>query len=420
MTLSKKIGVGSGAAALALLSVSFWLLRQGDLVARIQRDIGGAYRPTPSAPSARGDLGELLFLQLKRGVEEEKALPDDVRASCARVLNGEEGFFSAPFQCRALFREYAPAAVAVTHAARDGRGDFLRGTSPLDADFWKPESKGSVPLQFAARVATGELWRRLSSQDVRDSSAEEAGQDCLDILALGRQLMASGGFVGIAVGSSVLRTPLAACARATEHAPLAEQQQAERKLLLLRESLPSFDDALQNESAFAELAFARVLLSEAQLATLPTKAAQLARSHPSVLTPWQARLAPLQLRALLAERDALLATADEAPSRRSEALKRVSQRAIASHNPLRRMAALDAAGHYRRHRHAVALIEALAAGAHAAAYRGAHGHWPTLEEVAPALLLRSADLLEFDVQNDDLRVQVLGTGEPLFFTLSAD
>jgi hypothetical protein len=123
---------------------------------------------------------------------------------------------------------------------------------------------------------------------------------------------------------------------------------------------------------------------------------------------------------LLAERDALLATSDEAPSRRSDALKSVSERASASRHPLRRLAALDATSHYRRYRQGVALVEALAAGVHAAIYRGAHDRWPTLEDVAQALPFQSVDLLEFDVQNADLRIQVLGTGEPLFITLPAD
>ena len=417
--------VGSG---LAILS---WAMRTGDLSERVARDAAAAYTPRPVAVVAAtiepGSFSERvgpLLDQLQQGANDEKALPEEARQLCIKIRKGREPFHRLPRECASLLDAHRSAVHAALMATHSQKMDLPRGVRVLDADFWGHESGSSVPLQYAVKAATFDLWRSMSGYRPVDDTGigrgtspvewETAINTCLDILAIGRLLSDSGGFVGVMLADASVEVPFFACAGALNGAPTEEKLRAKGQLLSIRDSLRSFDDALADETVFSELAYARAAFSAAELSRLPAEGQGLVRAHPSTLAVWQRSLAPLALRHLLRERDSLLATASLPPMERAQSLKRLGAEAASSWNPLRREAGFDASQFYSRHRHTVAMLDALALGAFAGDFRARHGHWPSPSDISEGIAMKSSDLLETKVDDATFRITVRdGEREPL-------
>lgn len=411
-------------------------MRTGDLSERVARDAEAAYLPRPVAVVAAtlepGSFSERvgpLLDELQQGANDEKALPEEVRQLCLKIRKGQEPFHRLPRECASLLDAHRSAVNAALIATHSQKMDLPRGLGVLDADYWAPDSFGSVPLQYAVKAATFDLWRSTSRSRPVEATGKELGTSpvdwkaaintCLDILAIGRLLSDSKGFVGIMLADAYVAIPFVACAGALNGAPTEEKLRAEGQLLSIRDSLRSFNDALADETVFSELAYARAAFSAAELSRLPPEAQGLVRAHPSTLALWQRWLAPLALRHLLRERDSLLATASLPPMERAQSLKRLGAEAASSWNPLRREGGFDAAPFYLRHRHTAAMLDALALGAFAGDFRARHGHWPSPSDISEGIAMKSSDLLETKVDDAIFRITVRdGDREPLSVAFS--
>ncbi len=412
------IVVGAG---LAILS---WAMRTGDLSERVARDAAAAYTPRPVAVVAAtvepGSFSERvgpLLDELQQGANDEKALPEAVRHLCLKIRKGQEPFHRLPRGCASLLDAHRSAVHAALNATHSQKMDLPRGAAVLDADYWGPRDfAGAVPLQYAVKAATFDLWRSMSPYRLVEDTGKELGMSpvdwkaaintCLDILAMGRLISDSKGFVGIGLADGYVATPFVACAGALNGAPTEEKVRAKGQLLSIRDSLRSFNDALTDETVFAELGYARAAFSAAELSRLAPEAQGLVRAHPSTLALWQRWLAPLALRHLLRERDSLLATGSLPPMERAQSLKRLGAEAASSWNPLRREGGFDAAPFYLRHRHTAAMLDALALGAFAGDFRARHGHWPSPSDISEGIAIKSSDLLETKVDDASFRITV--------------
>src|ERR1700687_3543989 len=417
--------VGSG---LAILS---WAMRTGDLSERVARDAEAAYTPRPVAvvtaavePGSFSERGGPLLDELQQGANDEKGLPEQARKLCLKIRKGQEPFHRLPRESASLLDAHRSAVRAALIATHSQKMDLPRGLGVLDADYWKRDSFGSVPLQYAVKAATFDLWRSMSRSRPVDATGKELGTSpvdwkaaintCLDILAMGRLISDSKGFVGIGLADGYVAIPFVACAGALNGAPTEEKLRAKGQLLSIRDSLRSFDDALADETVFSELAYARAAFSAAELSRLPAEGQGLVRAHPSTLAVWQRSLALRPQRPLLRGRDSLLATAAHPPMERAQSLKRLGADAASSWNPLRREAGFDASQFYSRHRHTVAMLDALALGAFAGDFRARHGHWPSPSDISEGIAMKSSDLLETKVDDATFRITVRdGEREPL-------
>ncbi len=437
MIVAPRIRIAAALVAGAWVVVLAWGMRTSDVKERLRRDIGSAYA-TESATAVETNTALRSFSErvtpvmadLQRGVDEEKALPEEVRMLCTKVRRGEEPFPRLPQECHSLLDAHRGAVNTALTATRARTLDLPRGVDVLSADYWGAAADGSLLLLYAAKAGTLDLLRLMTRYQPQRDIGKEFGTSpvdwvaaidgCLDILALGRLLSVSRAFVGLGLANATIQIPFAACARALNDATVVEKHRAQRQLLSLRDGLRSFDDALVDETVFNELAFVRVVLGDAEVSQLPPEAARLAHRHPSILAFWQRWFAPQELRELFRERDALRATADLPALYRTQALKQISASAASSWNPLRRHVEIGAARFYQRFRHTEAILEALAIGAYADSFRVEHGGWPNATEIAQGLPLRSGDLLQFEASDVTFRITVYGGKEPLSFALTPD
>src|SRR5439155_22111233 len=157
---------------------------------------------------------------------------------------------------------------------------------PLDAlraESWAPGTRGWVPIQHAAKLAALDLRAKLpGSLNTRVSQAALV-DECLDALAVGRDISYSRGLLGDMIASAIVGIVHSSCAAVLDVVSADEKRRSIATLLALHDAMRPYETVLLDESVFGQLAWAKSTLSATELTRLPTEASAMAQAHPSEL-----------------------------------------------------------------------------------------------------------------------------------------
>jgi hypothetical protein len=205
-------------------------------------------RPSHVAVPLPGSFGELLephLSALHESLVAFKGLGPSGISQAARVYKGQEPIARLGPEIAAdlaLHRDAIQSALRATHARSARAPASLR----LFAVFG-PGADTFMDVQHAARLSALDVLTLIDR-----GRAEEAADECADMLALGRDLSYPS-VLGRMIGVAVTDVSSYACGRALSVAPAGSLERLRSQLLAIRAGTPRFAGILQREWLFQQL-----------------------------------------------------------------------------------------------------------------------------------------------------------------------
>lgn len=426
-----------GVLLLIPVSAVAWFGRTGDFKERLLNDAREVYAPRQRSthvaevlPGSFGEamlpvLGEIKAAQLAYGNQ-----PQAVQDGCTAVRKGAKPFAELPAACQQDLTSHASAIATVLRATHAQRPELPAAFSPMRAEFWLPKGESLLPMSFAVRMAALGIQQHLARGE-----GQGAVDDCLDTLAVGRDVSYGGGTIPLLFSLSAVGLVHHACAAAL----IADPQDAPRiakQILAIRDAWTPFDRVVLEENLFGEMKMAALSLPDRDVESLPPEARAMIRMPDQGVATgtMEDRLtqtvllwvAPIGWRMSEQSRiDTRLALAGP-PASREEMLTRVSERQRNSWNPLVSLFGPPSMqAFYRRYSRTMSILTMLAATASAQSFRASHSKWPTeadLQAEVPGLadadvtVAASGDELTFTLKSDDsedpFQIRLIGERKP--------
>jgi hypothetical protein len=281
--------------AIVLVSGILWFERSGDLCERLILEAQAAYarrqRPTHVDAPLPGSFGETAGPAMadlsKSGI---KALPDTASAAINEIRIGRRRPTDLPDVLENELRLHLPAARKILLATHARDLNLPHSLQPLEAEFWSGNGGGFWPVTWASFLA--ELDVRRQAADPAVPLAEETVDECIDLLALGRDVSYAQGIMGALAACNLTDKAAPLCAQLLQRATPLQREKAVRQTLRIRDAWSPFDKTLAAESLWSEVGLASALAGPQQLAQLPPEAIALMNRHVTGLPSWYRPLAP--------------------------------------------------------------------------------------------------------------------------------
>jgi hypothetical protein len=411
---------------LVLAAICALLLRTDDLFERLLDDARIAYAPRPASHHADETLPSSFADDVLPAVPvlthaDEAKQPSDAKVE-EDVLKGLQPWSALSESYRArLQEELIPAARALLRATHAQRLQFPPGTSFLDPGSGASSSPGGM-LQYreATRIAALDARRNLAAGTATSLEGVTAALDeCVDGLALGRDLSWSGGLLGSSIGMAALHSVFDVCAVAIDRAPVDRLQVTAARIHRLRTGWKPFPETLRDEWVSQRLTLIGAALTPEQVERLPVPARNYIRSMPApMITGWR-WLAPLTWRVLDAAHQPIADAMQQPEALWPASLAKLQADARHSWNPF--LAPAFAYGTiYERTQTARGMLLLLEVEARARSFRIESKRWPGASELArPGTDLSGAGI-SLDPSDGALRLRLVPVGsEPKEIVVSA-
>jgi hypothetical protein len=329
-----------------------------------------------------GSFGEALAPHLPRlaaSWKELEARMEETRVA-SDVCSGRQSLEQLPVRWQHALqeaREFMPAVLGSTHASSARAPEGMRlWASPQDPLY----KDGFDALVFFAVLAGLDIQERL-----REAQYRQAIDECLDSLALGRDL-SHNRLLGQGVGIRIQRTVFSSCGVALDRAPVPEKERAANQLGLILRGTPSMDQIMEQTWLEFEVDNYAALLRPWQFQRLPAGA----RRHASHRGVWWDPLEHSAWHVVSRARERLGTALTLGVAERDLQVKKAFAELRRSWNP-RLRSLVEFSTHLcrwdDRYRIAIARLELLRAAVHVDLFQARNGRWPNgLAEALPANL----------------------------------
>jgi hypothetical protein len=210
------------------------------LVREVNRVFSGhSPRAVHAPPTNPGSFGDAIVAHLPTlNAEFSRWMEDPEREAARDVWLGKRPWAEGPASWLAAVDRFAPqldGLLAGTHAQRAELPPRRDVTDAADGVPW-------MGLQVAAELAALRIRRSLTQ-----GTADRAGRDCLDGLALGRDASITGVMVGRMVGVAVQSKLIQSCVAALDVLPATAKRDAIRAVRAVRDAVPPLSTTVRDD-----------------------------------------------------------------------------------------------------------------------------------------------------------------------------